>query len=351
MLFKLLSSFRRILPALIAASVLAVSIPFTTQAAAVPAISIVSVKPGESVTIQAENFPAGKVFNVRMDVIGKLGVDGTIVTTTNTGTGSFEATYLIPASLKTEKLIAIRLDGYRGYFSYNWFDNKGATVTPSPTPTPTTPGTKPYIIFTGVQKDAWVTVQANRFPTNEVFTVRMGPFYSYASNHMDVATINSGNGGTFSFTINLPASLKGVELVTVLLSGSHGNYAYNAFVNATTGTVTPVDPPVNTNSCAIISATPTGTIAPKADFDAIWTVKNTSTQTWDRGSFDYQYVSGTTMHRFKIYDFKQEVKPGETIKIIVDMVAPSTAGTYTATWAIVKSTDTQCTLPVTVKVK
>jgi len=354
MLFNLFSRFRRLFTALIAASLLAVTIPFTTLAASVPSISITSVKPGESVTIHAENFPAGKVFDVRMDVIGELGVDGTIVATTNTGSGKFDATYIIPAALQSEKYIAIRLDGYLGYFSYNWFDNRKSSVTPTPTPTTTpttTPSTKPFITFLGVKEDAWVTVQANRFPANETFTVRMGPFYTYATNHMDVATIKSGDGGSFSFTLNLPASLKGVRLVTVLLSGNHGSYAYNAYVNSTYGTVTPVDPPSNTYQCSIVSVSPSGSVAPKADFDVVWTVKNTGTETWDKGSFDYKYIDGSSMQRFKIYDFKQTVKPGETVKIVVDMTAPSSKGTYSANWAIVKSGDTKCALPVTVVVK
>jgi hypothetical protein len=52
------------------------------------------------------------------------GVNGTLVTTTDSGTGSFTATYTIPASLKGSAQISIRLQSKSGYYSYNWFYNQ-----------------------------------------------------------------------------------------------------------------------------------------------------------------------------------------------------------------------------------
>ena len=62
----------------------------------VPTFSIVTVKPGESVTIRTNNFPPGQAFTVRMGPYGTYGINGEIVGTTDSGAGgSFEATYSI----------------------------------------------------------------------------------------------------------------------------------------------------------------------------------------------------------------------------------------------------------------
>jgi LysM repeat protein len=96
----------------------------TLAPGAVPAITIVSVTPGVTVTIQTANFPAHQMFEVRMGKNGTFGVNGTLVTQQDSGAGgSFTATYNIPASLKNERIIAIRLESQAGYFSYGWFAN------------------------------------------------------------------------------------------------------------------------------------------------------------------------------------------------------------------------------------
>ncbi len=97
----------------------------TPQTGTIPAITIVSVTPGLTVTIQTANFPSHQTFDVRMGKNGTLGVNGTLVTTQDSGQGgSFTATYAIPASLKNERVIAIRLESSSGYYSYGWFSNQ-----------------------------------------------------------------------------------------------------------------------------------------------------------------------------------------------------------------------------------
>ncbi len=90
----------------------------------IPTFSISSVTAGNSVTVQAYNFPAGQDFTVRMGAYGTLAVGGEVVGTTNTGAGgNFTATYTIPASLAGNEQIAIRMDAAAGYYAYNWFWN------------------------------------------------------------------------------------------------------------------------------------------------------------------------------------------------------------------------------------
>ncbi len=89
-----------------------------------PTIEVVSVVADQSVTLRASNFPASRLVDVRMGKNGTLGVGGTLVTSVDAGTGVFTGTYTIPASLKGQSVIAIRLDSqWGGYYSYNWFFN------------------------------------------------------------------------------------------------------------------------------------------------------------------------------------------------------------------------------------
>jgi LysM repeat protein len=89
----------------------------------VPTFFITGVVKDATVSISGINFPANRSFEVLMGAYGTLGVGGIKVGTQNSGTGSFTATYSIPASLKGSAQIAVRLQSTDGYFSYNWFYN------------------------------------------------------------------------------------------------------------------------------------------------------------------------------------------------------------------------------------
>ncbi len=329
--------------------------PGAAHAAGSPTISIVNVRPDESVTIRAYNFPGNQIFTVRMDVIGNAAVNGIIVTYTNSGAGgSFEETYRIPTELKGKGQLAIRLESSSDTYAYNWFNNTATSASPTPVSTivspsiPVTGGVSPAISIVGVEKNKAITIEARRFPANTNFNVRVGPFYNFWKGGVVVTTINSGNGGTFRFTINLPDQVKDVELVSVRLDSPNKYYAYNVFSNATSGTI---GDSVQ-NVCSIVSVSPGASLTRRADFDAVWTVKNTSSKNWELSSVDYKYLSGEKIYKKDArYDFTKTVKPGETIKIVVDMVAPNATGYFSTTWGIVTGSTTLCSLPLTIHVK
>lgn len=90
----------------------------------IPTFSIVKVVRGQSVTIQAVNFPANTRFDVTMGAFGSLGIGGAVVTSTVTASHAFTATYAIPAAWANADRLAIRLQSpTTGYHSYNWFWN------------------------------------------------------------------------------------------------------------------------------------------------------------------------------------------------------------------------------------
>ncbi|RPI31301.1 MAG: hypothetical protein EHM70_11815 [Chloroflexota bacterium] len=217
---------------------------------AIPTISIVSVVTDQSVTIQTNNFPANQTFTARMGAIGTRGVNGTSVGTTDSGQGgSFKVTYNIPASLKGSAQIAIRLESSSGYFAYNWFTNNtsGPVSTPAATPIPGTGGTTgiPTFSISSVTTDQSVTIQTSNFPANQTFTARMGAMGTRGVNGTVVGTTNSGSGGSFKATYNIPAGLKGSAQIAIRLDSPQGYFAYNWFNNSTSGTApTPAATPI-----------------------------------------------------------------------------------------------------------
>jgi Ig-like domain from next to BRCA1 gene len=119
-------------------------------------------------------------------------------------------------------------------------------------------------------------------------------------------------------------------------------------------TSTPVYSPTPIGfACSITDYFPksTDSFKVKTDFDGRWVVKNTGTQLWDQHQVDLKYISGTKMQTYAdLFDLTATVAAGASLQVIVDMTAPATAGTYTATWAIVQYGLTICTLPLSVKI-
>ena len=283
MKLSVFSRISRFIAAIATAAVLAAALPRAGFAATTPIFTFTTIKAGEYVTVHGQDFPKNTDFTVRMDVFGDQAVDGIIVGTINSGTGTFDAAFNIPSALKAEQTIAMRMDSANGWFSYNWFTNQTNTATV--TPVPPVGGGKPYIDILAVEKNKAVTVQANRFPANQVFTIRVGPFNDFFKKYVVTGTINSGSGGSFKFNVALPEAVKDVEMITIRLDSSSGAYAYNAFKNVNTGTVTPIVTPTpvpgTSVKCEITSISPTRNLKTREDFDAVWTVKNTGDKNWE----------------------------------------------------------------------
>ncbi len=226
--------------------IFALGFPFPTRTVQAyggyPYFSIESVTPGKSVTIRAHNFPANDTFMVTMGYYGGYGIGGVVVGITTTGTGgTFVATYDIPGTLAGQSLIAVRLQSTTsGYYAYNWFNNNvGSGSTPAPAP-----GYYgyPYFFITSVNKDDTVTIKAHNFPANDTFTVSMGAYGSYGVGGLVAGSSNTGTGGSFVATYDIPDALKGSYQIAIRLqSPTSGYFAYNWFYNNTTAA--PVTPP------------------------------------------------------------------------------------------------------------
>ena len=219
------------------------------QASTYPTFSISEVKMDESVTILTNNMPANKNFNVLMGEIGTKGIDGIVVATLNSDKGgSFLATFPIPEQLKGRAQIAIRLEGTDNpYYAYNWFwnDAKDGTWPEDypPAQPPTCACNIPTFSIKSVVKGEDVTITTYNFPKNVEFTVLMGNMWTRGINGIEVATLNSGEGGSFEATFDIPAELANEERIAIRLEGTGGYYAYNWFWNNTASTppAEPVD--------------------------------------------------------------------------------------------------------------
>jgi hypothetical protein len=213
------------------------------QAYAIPTFRIVSVDENNSVTIKTYNFPADQTFTVRMGPFGSRGIGGTEVTTVGSGEGgSFEGTYDIPDEYVGYALIAIRLESDSGYYAFNWFRNSTSATTASDSGTTTYGTGGPYYYgiptfgIKSVSVDDSVTIVTHNFPADQTFTVRMGEFGTRGVGGYEVATVNSGDGGSFEGAYGIPDELKGRSLIAIRLESNSGYYAFNWFNNKTGGT-------------------------------------------------------------------------------------------------------------------
>ncbi len=76
-------------------------------------------------------------------------------------------------------------------------------------------------------------------------------------------------------------------------------------------------------------------MSPGNDFDGSWTFKNIGTSIWDPHEVDFAYVSGTKFQKnTDRMDLPEATGPGESVTVVVDMLAPTTDGVYTTTWAL-----------------
>lgn len=218
----------------------------------IPTFSIVSVNPDASVTIQTYNFPAYDNFDVLMNYMHTQGINGYYVTTVSSDVGGSRTfTFNIPDQLKGQAQIAIRLQSpTTGYFAFNWFYNSPGGGFP-PTGGPyVPPGTIPTFSIQSVVSNTSVTILANNFPANDNFDVLMNVMHTQGIGGYYVTTVNSGSGGSQSWTFNIPNQLAGQYQIAIRLqSPNTGYFAYNWFYNNTTGGipptgVTPVPPPL-----------------------------------------------------------------------------------------------------------
>ncbi|WKZ47651.1 MAG: NBR1-Ig-like domain-containing protein [Anaerolineales bacterium] len=72
------------------------------------------------------------------------------------------------------------------------------------------------------------------------------------------------------------------------------------------------------------------------EFDIVWTIVNTGTKTIP-ANLDIKYISGTKLMKNPTDTFREfgvDLKPGESVKIIIDAVAPAEKGKHVMEWIV-----------------
>ncbi len=191
--------------------------------------TVTNVIRDQSVSIQTYNFPAAVTYNVLMGYPGTDYQSGFSAGTMNSGPGgSFETTFTIPYNLRgADQIVLWIVNNATGQLlSQTFYNSSGGGSN----------AYSPSFTVTGVVRDSTVTIQTNNFPPNDTFNVRMGPMGSMGVNGTLVGSINSGTGGSFTATFNVPANLYGAYQIAIRLESTYtGYYAYNWFYNNSTG--------------------------------------------------------------------------------------------------------------------
>ena len=97
------------------------------------------------------------------------------------------------------------------------------------------------------------------------------------------------------------------------------------------GSVTVVKPEYD---CTVTAQLPldNAVYKPNKDFDINWTIVNTGTKTMQAG-LDLKYYSGPNMAEITNYELPA-IKPGESIKIVLDAKSPAKEGLQVMTWVV-----------------
>ncbi|MFN2144672.1 MAG: hypothetical protein ACK2T7_04930 [Anaerolineales bacterium] len=332
-------------------AILLISLAFTQLSSAahpaitIPTFTITAVDYGTTVTIKGINFIPNDSYKVTMGKYGTKGVGGVQVATQAAGTGSFTATYDIPASLKNETTIAIRLQSpTTGYYSYNWFWNKDQPTTggsPSVTPSgsgwgypPNGPSTIPNTTITDTTEGVDVTVKGKNFTTNDTYNVYIGKIGTNGVGGVKVDTIDTNSTGTFTETFSIPASLKSDNRLSIRFeSPATGYYAYDWFVNkASAATSTPTATATTTPS-----TTPAATPVPSSGIgyppNGQGTIPSVTFVAVVKGdTVEVKGTNFTTKDTYNVYMGKFGTKGVGGVKVATQ--STSSTGTFTATFNI-----------------
>lgn len=102
----------------------------------------------------------------------------------------------------------------------------------------------PTFSIINIIPDTSVTIITYNFPANRAFDVLMGPISTRGVGGIKVKTINSGAGGSFTATFNIPPELFGQYQIALRLENNTGSgyFAYNWFYNNRYGTIPTVPP-------------------------------------------------------------------------------------------------------------
>jgi len=130
-----------------------------------------------------------------------------------------------------------------------------------PAPANSSIGGIPTFSIQSVRTDQSVTILTQNFPAGQTFTVTMGAMGTMGIDGYQVASANSGAGGSFTATYTIPEQLKGSYQIAIRLQSAQGYYSYNWFYNNATGGASGLSTTVQTTAAPGYFGIPTFAIA------------------------------------------------------------------------------------------
>ncbi len=103
--------------------------------------------------------------------------------------------------------------------------------------------TIPTMSINSVVTDTSVTFTTYNFPPNQDFVLTMGKMGTLGIDGWVLDTINSGAGGSATYTYPIPDAFLGDYQISIRMQSAQGYYAYNWFYNNTSGTPGTTPPP------------------------------------------------------------------------------------------------------------
>ncbi|HSB01246.1 MAG TPA: hypothetical protein VLE49_11385 [Anaerolineales bacterium] len=96
----------------------------------------------------------------------------------------------------------------------------------------------PTIFIVSVDRDDSVTIKARNLPPDYEFRVRMGRMGTRGIGGTIVDTFDTGDGGTQTFTFDIPSRFHGDRQIAIRIEATSGTryFAFNWFFNNTSGT-------------------------------------------------------------------------------------------------------------------
>jgi hypothetical protein len=186
----------------------------------------------------------------------------------------------------------------------------GGTASQSPTP-------DPALIYTSAAQtvEAELTLTAETNPATATITA-----FPLITETPELPTASLGNGGVLPTlpgpqTTDISTTLPGEPTLTqqVVVATLPQSQA------ADKATWISNDPP---DSALVVT---------DAKFDITWQMKNMGTTTWTT-KYTIRHFSGNIIMKHNQFNFRADVKPGDTGSFIVDAIAPSKPGTYNTWW-------------------
>ena len=175
---------------------------------------------------------------------------------------------------------------------------------------------------------------------NYAVTVTMGD-QDYAHDNMVVkangatvlADVDSALGGFTVNTFNVSVTGGNLQLEFSDGGGTDGSWVVNAVTIIPTSIPSP-PPSYGCDRAQFVAdvTVPDGTVFPPgASFVKVWRLRNVGTCTWNT-SYKLVFDSGDQMGGPSSVNMPTTVAPGHTVDVSVNLVAPSTSGTYRGYW-------------------